>query len=140
MLFVVLFAASIKAQSGASLAGTIADENGAVVINADVKLLSIASGRTFDTKTASSGSYQFNGLPLGFYQASVSREGFAVATRTLTLRRVGSHKEDFVLVPGIIQSSITVTAGKGGARVSAETPQSVTISGFRYLKYTLRSC
>lgn len=128
MLFVVLFAASIKAQSGASLAGTIADENGSVVINADVQLLSIAGGRTLNTRTGLSGSYQFNGLSLGSYQVSVSSEGFAVATRAIALRGIGSHKEDFVLVPGIIQSSITVTAGKGGARVAAETPQSVTIS------------
>jgi len=127
MLLVVLFAAGAKAQSGASLAGTIADENGAVVINADVQLLSMASGRSFKTKSDGAGKYELTSLALGSYQASVSSKGFARATRAITLRRVGSYTEDFVLGPSVIESTITVTAAKGNARVAAETPQIVTI-------------
>lgn len=128
VLLVVLCIDTTQAQSAASLAGTIADENGAVVINADVQLLSMASGRSFTTKSDSGGKYELTGLPLGSYQASVRSKSFAMATRRITLRRVGSYTEDFVLVPGVIESSITVTAGKGNARVAAETSQVVTIS------------
>jgi outer membrane receptor protein involved in Fe transport len=127
-LLVILFAGAAEAQSGASLGGTVADEKGAVVINADVQLLSIASGRSFTTKSGSGGKYQLIGLPLGSYQASVRTQSFSIATRRITLNRVGSYTEDFVLVPGVIESSITITAGKGNARVAAETPQVVTIS------------
>src|SRR6266704_1087853 len=69
MLLVVWFAAGAKAQSGASLAGTITDENGAVVINADVQLLSMASGRSFKTESDGAGKYELTSLGLGSYQA-----------------------------------------------------------------------
>jgi outer membrane receptor protein involved in Fe transport len=127
-LLVILVTGTTEAQSGATLAGTIADENGAVVINAEVQMLSMASGRPFKTKSDSVGKYELTGLPLGSYQASVRSEGFAIATGVVTLRRVGLYREDFLLVPGVIESSITVTAAKGNARVAAETPQVVTIS------------
>jgi outer membrane receptor protein involved in Fe transport len=128
VLLVILFAVRIEAQSTASLAGTIADQNGAAVINAEVQLLSMASGRPFKTKSDSAGKYELTGLPLGSYQASVSSAGFAIATRVITLRRFGSYIEEFVLVPGVIEGSMTVTAAKGNARAAAETPQIVTIS------------
>ena len=127
-LLVFLFTGMAAAQSAASVGGTIADENGAVVINADVQLLSMASGRSFKTKSDAAGKYELNGLPLGSYQASVSSEGFALATRGITLPQVATYVEDFELVPGVIESTITVTAAKGNARVAAETPQLVTIS------------
>jgi outer membrane receptor protein involved in Fe transport len=128
ILLAILFAANIKAQSGASLAGLIADENGDVIINADVTLLSIASGRIFKTKTDSSGKYQLTDLPLGSYQFSVSSEGFATATRSIALHRIGGYTEDFVLVPGVIESSVTVTAAKGNLRSVAQAPQTITVS------------
>jgi hypothetical protein len=60
-LLVILFAGTTEAQSGASLAGTVADENGAVVINAEVQLLSLASGRSFISKSGSDGKYELTG-------------------------------------------------------------------------------
>ena len=67
-------------------------------------------------------------LPLGSYMLSINSGGFAAATRSITLRRNESYVEDFSLAPGIIESSITVTAGKGSARVAADAPQMVTVS------------
>lgn len=128
VLLVSFSAVSAEAQSGASLSGTIADENGAIVINAQVQLLSMASGRPFKTNSAASGKYELTGLPLGSYQVSVSSEGFAIATGAVTLHRNALYTENFVLVPGVIESRITVTAGKGNARVASETPQVVTVS------------
>jgi outer membrane receptor protein involved in Fe transport len=128
VLLLLLFAARSEAQSALSIAGTVADDNGALVINAHVQAINIASGRAFNANSNSSGKYELTGLSLGAYQVSVSGEGFATSTRSITLRRNTSYTQDFVLVPGIIESSITVTAGKGNARVAAETPQIVTVS------------
>ncbi len=127
-VLVILITNTVQAQSNASVAGTIADEKGALVVNADVQLLSLASGRPFTARSDAAGNYELTGLPLGSYQASVMSEGFARATRRIVLRQTGLHLENFVLVPGVIESSITVTAAKGNARVSIETPQVVTIS------------
>ena len=123
-----LLGVGTEAQSGAALTGAIKDQNGAVVVNADVRLVNIASGRSLTTKTDSSGNYDLRGLTLGSYQLSVSREGFAVAARSISLRRNISYHEDFLLAPGVIESKMTVTAGKDNARVAAQTPQVVTVT------------
>lgn len=128
VLSMMLFRVGVAAQADASLTGTIRDQNGAVVVNAGVQLLNIASGRPLMTKTDASGKYGLTGVPLGAYQLSVGSEGFADATRSIALRRAGSYVEDFVLVPGVIENSMTVTAGKGSARIAAETPQIVTVA------------
>src|SRR2546423_1978686 len=93
VLSVMLFCVGVAAQADASLTGTIRDQNGAVVVNAGVQLLNIASGRPLKTKTDASGKYGLTGVPLGAYQLSVGSEGFADATRSLALRRAGSYVE-----------------------------------------------
>jgi outer membrane receptor protein involved in Fe transport len=128
LLSIMPFAARAAIQSGVTLAGTIKDQDGAVLLNADVQLLNIASGRPVNVKTDTSGKYELTGLLPGSYRLTVSSKGFAVAARSIGLRRNGSYIEDFVLVPGIIESHITVTAGKDNIRVAAETPQMVTVS------------
>jgi hemoglobin/transferrin/lactoferrin receptor protein len=128
VLSVILFAAGVAAQSSITVAGTIKDQDGAVLLNAEVQLLNIASGRPLTTRTDTSGKYELTGLPAGAYRLTVSSDGFALAARSLVLRRRGSYVEDFVLTPGVIESYVTVTAGKDNARVAAETPQIVTIA------------
>ena len=113
---------------GAVVTGTITDQTGAVVVSADVLMLNLASGKQAKTKTDSSGKYELTGLPFGPYRLSIKSQGFAVAARVITLHRNGRYREDFSLVPGVIESSITVTAGKGNARVTGDTPQMVAVT------------
>lgn len=122
--------AAFGAQSlGALVTGTVTDQAGAVVVNADVQMLSLASGRRLKTKTDSSGKYEITGLAGGSYQISINSEGFDIAARSISLRRNESHREDFQLAPGAIEIDITVTAGKGNARVAIDTAQVVTVTG-----------
>ena len=113
---------------GAIITGTITDQTGAVVVNAEVLILNLASGRQVKTETDSSGKYELTGLPFGPYRLSINSPGFAVAARVITLHRNGDYREDFSLVPGVIESSITVTAAKGNARVAVDTPQMVVVT------------
>jgi outer membrane receptor protein involved in Fe transport len=113
---------------GAVVTGTITDQSGAVVVSAEVLMLNLASGRQLKTKTDSSGEYELTGLPFGPYRLFINSQGFAVAARVITLHRNGSYREDFSLVPGVIESNITVTAGKGNARVAGDTPQMATVT------------
>jgi outer membrane receptor protein involved in Fe transport len=101
---------------------------GQVIVDARVEMLNIGSGVILKSQSNSEGVYELGRLPLGSYMLSINSPGFAVATRSITLRRNESYLEDFSLVPGIIESSITVTAGKGNARVAADAPQMVTVS------------
>jgi outer membrane receptor protein involved in Fe transport len=124
-----LSVSTVVAQStGASVTGTIRDPVGQVIVDAEVQMLNLGSGTAFKTTSNSEGKYELGQLALGSYMLSVKSGGFAVATRSLTLRRNESYVEDFSLVPGIIESSITVTAAKGSARVAADAPQMVTVT------------
>lgn len=120
---------STVAQSGAAtVTGTIRDPAGQVVVDANVQLLNIGSGAVLKTISNSEGKYELGRLALGSYLLSINSGGFAVATRSITLRRNETYLEDFSLTPGIIESSVTVTAGKGSARVAADAPQMVTLT------------
>ena len=114
--------------TSATVAGTIRDPLGEVIVNAKVEMLNIGSGGMVKATSDAAGKYQLTGLSLGSYRLSINSLGFAVATRSLTLRRNESYLEDFTLVPGIIESSITVTAGKGSARIATDAPQVVSVT------------
>ena len=126
--WLLLCQTNLTAQTAATLTGTVTDQNEAVIQGAEVRVLNIASGRVVLTRTDASGVYEIIGLPNGSYQISISREGFATATRRTTLNSSSASRENFLLVPGIIESSLTVTAGKGSARIVAETPQTITVT------------
>jgi outer membrane receptor protein involved in Fe transport len=81
------------------------------------------------TKTDSFGKYELIGLPPGPCRISVSSEGFATAAQSISLRRNGSYRENFLLAPGPIEIDITVTTGKGSARLAADTAQIITVAG-----------
>lgn len=128
LLVFLLCAVTAAAQAGASLEGTIKDQHSDVVVSANVQLVSIASGRSFETSTDAAGKYSLTGFLPGPYQLSVSRSGFALASRRITLRKTEARREDFVLVPGIVGISMTVTVAKGNARSGFETPQMLTVA------------
>ncbi len=127
-VWLLLTALNCAAQHGAALSGTVTDQHAAVVEGAEVSALNAASGRTRTTKTDSGGRYELTGLQAGTYQLSVSARGFATIRRGVTLRAPTAATEDFLLVPGVIESRVTVTAGRGGARVVSELPQPVTVT------------
>ena len=76
----------VSAQAGASVAGTVSDQRGAVIQGAKVDAHNLASGLLTTTQTDSSGRYEFGGLPPGDYRVSVSSEGFSTAARAFHLR------------------------------------------------------
>lgn len=127
-VWLLLAALDCTAQRVAALSGTVTDQHAAVVEGAEVSAQNAASGRTRTTKTDSGGRYELTGLQAGSYQLSVTARGFATARRGVTLRAPAAAAEDFMLVPGVVESRVTVTAGRGGARVAAELPQSVTVA------------
>src|SRR5829696_3470787 len=126
-LIVLLLTNDTRAQNGVTLNGTIVDQNKAVLVNVEVQVLNLASGVVLKTTTNSSGQYSFSGLQRGSHQIMVSTIGFAPVARSVTWRANGAYTEDFELVPGIIETSITVTAAKGSARAAVEIPQNVAV-------------
>ena len=58
------------------ISGTVTDASGAVVANANVKLVSPDTGLTRDSASSSAGEFVFQDLPLGKYDITVTQAGF----------------------------------------------------------------
>src|SRR5438477_10149058 len=76
-LLVLLCAASLlPAQDTAAITGTVRDNSGAVVPNADVKIINPAGGFDRATTNNTDEDYLSAGLPTSTYYLSVSAAGF----------------------------------------------------------------
>ncbi len=60
----------------ASVRGTVTDEQGAVIADADVTITNTDTGYSRNGKTDRDGNYGFQSLPIGRYTLTVSKEGF----------------------------------------------------------------
>jgi outer membrane receptor protein involved in Fe transport len=58
----------------------------------------------------------------------VGGEGFAAVARDIRVSINGQLTADFLLVPGLIENTVNVTAGKGNTRLTVETPQTITVT------------
>ena len=65
-----------------SIVGTVTDQSGAAVPNANAKITSRATGLTRDTKTNALGLYRFLDLPAGAYDVEITASGFRPYTQT----------------------------------------------------------
>src|SRR6195256_4654845 len=76
--------------SGATLAGTVTDASGAVVINAKVSIRNTATDVTRDVTTDSSGLYSAPNLLPGIYDITVIAAGFSTSVQTGLTLTVGA--------------------------------------------------
>jgi Carboxypeptidase regulatory-like domain len=103
--------ASLEAQSltTGQISGTITDSTGAVVPNLKVVLKSLDKGSQQETKTNSSGAYQFSLLPPGNYMVSVDATGFQAVTRQTEVPVGRIATVDISLTIGKATETVTVT-------------------------------
>lgn len=59
-----------------SIAGVVADPNGAVIAGASITLRNESSGQSFGTATDGNGRFTYRGLPGGTYSVTISSPGF----------------------------------------------------------------
>ena len=98
-----------------SISGTIQDRTG-IIPDAQVTLRDPV-GATTKTTTDAEGKYHFEGLKAGAYEIGVSRQGFAPATRALTLTGE-SRTVDVALQISGVATSIDVNDVAGRATAS----------------------
>ena len=78
----LLSSSALYGQTSSTLAGTVADQTGAVVTDARVTVSSAASGLSRSVNTGDSGIYRFDLLPPGIYTVQASKTGFGITTAT----------------------------------------------------------
>src|ERR1700743_2397013 len=79
-LLIVTGTASAQVDQG-SITGTVTDNTGAVVPNAQVSLTAVDTGLILEAKSNNSGSYTFSPVKIGNYTVSASAPGFQTTTR-----------------------------------------------------------
>ena len=112
LLFALLFviAPLARAQDGARVRGTVTDETGAKVTDANVTLRS-RLGPQQSTLTNQTGAYALSGLRPGLYLIEVRAEGFAVFTsRDTAIKNSDDVVIDVQLKPAGINANVIVTA------------------------------
>ena len=94
-----------------SIVGTIADQAGATVPNAKVRITSRGTTQSRETLTDAAGTYTFPSLPGDTYDVVVSKEGFQSATiRETNVAAGNTVRVDAVLKVGAVEQSVEVSA------------------------------
>ncbi|MFN0110827.1 MAG: TonB-dependent receptor domain-containing protein [Blastocatellia bacterium] len=106
----MLFAISAFAQFSSAVKGNVQDSNQAVVPNATVKLKSLQSGLTQETKSNDSGFYRFSSLAPGDYELTVENQGFQTRTLRLSLTAGQSRDANVELAVGGASATVDVTS------------------------------
>lgn len=112
LLFGALTAPDVRAQEGGGIiTGSVEDQSGASVVNAEVSVSSDQRSQTIALKTNSDGSFTTPSLPIGTYTISVRARGFNPERREGINVEVDDHlKVDFKLRPGSVTESVSVEA------------------------------
>ena len=123
----IIFFGSLPAwaQVSAVLSGRVTDQSGAVVSGATVTATSQETGLTRTATTNQSGMYELLALPIGRYELTASKAGFAEDVRTGVQLVVGQDATaDFSLKVGQVTEQVKVEAS-----VSLVNATSQDISG-----------
>ncbi|HET8924769.1 MAG TPA: TonB-dependent receptor [Candidatus Acidoferrum sp.] len=117
------FVLSARAQSGVegAIEGTVIDPSGAVVAEALLKARNIHTSATFSADSNESGLFEFPVLPVGTYELTVNRTGFAPLIQ----------KDLFVTVGARINLTLTLTL--------AAKAESLVVNGGTPIVETTRS-
>ncbi|MFB3829633.1 MAG: carboxypeptidase regulatory-like domain-containing protein [Bryobacteraceae bacterium] len=119
------FPAFLFAQSSANIVGTVRDSSGAVVPEAQVKVVNTQTGYTQSRATAADGSYRLPLLPVGQYELTAEKSGFQKFVQTGIVLAVNDNATiDITMNVGAVSEAVTVT----GAAPLVDT-QSGTIKG-----------
>ena len=114
-LVAVLVGISIHAANAidinARIKGSVTDPLGAVIPNAQVTAVNLATGVKFTTTSQANGDYLFPQLPIGTYKITVGAPGFQSFTATgITLNIDQEYVEPVKLAVGSVATNVEVAA------------------------------
>ncbi len=123
--FVLLCVVSSAAQTG-SISGTVSDQAGAVVTDAEVTATNAGTGLKRATTTSSSGTFSITDLPAGMYAGAVKKAGFRlfkVSDAQLSVGQVLAVNPK--LEPGVVTEVVQVS-GNALSDVDLDTSATTT--------------
>ncbi len=134
-----------QSESGsASIEGTVADQNGAVVQGAAIEIRNKETGLTRNAVANTSGRFAATVLPVGSYAVKATAAGFADQTAEITLSVGQTTSVDMVLSPQGASVDVTITAGQdmidpeesaSGSTVGEKAIADLPIRGRNYAEF-----
>src|SRR6516162_6858053 len=107
--------------AGGTLSGTITDQQGGAIANANVSAQNVATGVAAATTSNSAGTYTLPNLIPGDYQVTVSVTGFTTAVSKVTLT-VGAKQElNIPLAVGAVATQVEVAGAAPQVELSSST-------------------
>ncbi|MEK7724216.1 MAG: TonB-dependent receptor [Acidobacteriota bacterium] len=101
------------AQFKAGIQGTVTDNNGGVIPEATVTLVSLDTNQTQKTIATDSGFYRFSGLAPGKYRITAEKDGFKKKVLdNFVVNAEQLQGLDVILDAGVISETVTVEAGE----------------------------
>ena len=137
-----LFVIPARAQSTATLQGTVVDSQSAAIPGATVEIRNTATALTRTLVTDASGSYIAASLPPGDYNIEVSLTGFQTKARTVTLEVGRSTRADVQLSIASVAEQVNVIAEAPlidtatvsvGTVVNQRTVQEIPLNGRHFV-------
>jgi hypothetical protein len=132
----------------ATLAGTVSDTSGGVIVNASVKITDQLTGLSYETVTNGSGEFVRPALRPSQYTVSVSAPGFKKAEqRNIQLTAGERTGISFTLAVGDVGQTVEVTAAapllqtegtQVGATVNSRSMADLPLGGTRNFAYLAR--
>ncbi len=114
LLILVCFAAAsftVSAQTNATVTGTITDQSGGAIPDANVTALSVQTGLTKSAVSDGEGRYTILGLAPGFYDVKADAKGFGSVVNKNSEFLVGTTVTlDFKMEVSAVAQSVEVTA------------------------------
>src|SRR5580704_3897 len=92
-----------------TIAGTIQDQQGAVIAGAAVQAVDVATGESFSSKSDSQGYFELRSLPIGSYSLTIEAPGFRKLQSTNVIVEAGITNKLATLTMEIGTASETVT-------------------------------
>ena len=107
----LLFANSAAAQvmPTGSIEGLVTDPAGAVVADAEIRLINIETGVTVTSRTNAAGLYTFSTVRAGRYRIEVSHQGFKTIAREFEVQTGVKTTIDIRLELGEVTQTVEVT-------------------------------
>lgn len=128
LILIIVFAIGAAAQNGVpDISGTIRDQAGAVVPNAEVRLITSQQLVLAATRSDQQGRYSLVGISDGTYVITASHDSFGTQDRTVTLGRQRPLAFDITLSVNPFSEEVTVTADAGLAEERSSIPYQINV-------------
>src|SRR5262249_24979032 len=111
LFLIMLFGVSASAQFLSAIEGSIADDSGGIIAEAEIVLVNLDTGVSHTTRTSAAGSFRFPTLPPGRYKLTASANGFVSVTQeNISLGGSEVRTIPLTLKIGRITEQVTITS------------------------------